>query len=369
MSNKNIRFLDLSEQFQQIKTEIFTAVSRTLESGNYVLGPEVEEFEQKFAAYHDCSYGAAVNSGTSALHLALLACGVGYGDEIITTAMSFTATAAAIRYCGATPVFVDVDPKAITLDVDRLSSAISSKTKAIIPVHLYGQPCNMNEVMKLAKTHQLKVIEDCAQAHLAVVDHKKVGSFGDFGCFSFYPGKNLGAYGEGGIVLSNDSAGIDEVKSLRDWGQKKKYFHDKLGFNYRMDSIQGSILNVKLRYLEEWTQKRRDKAKIYRDELAKIGVDYQTADINSKNSYHIFSIFVPNRDQLSSSLNDAGIQTGLHYPVPMHLQECYADLLYKSGDLPVSERLSSMQLSIPLYPELEEEDIFYVLDKLKEAIN
>ena len=357
MNNQIIKFLDLNTQYLNIKSEILTAVTEALDSGTYVLGKYVEEFESAFSAMHDCEGGAAVNSGTSALHLALLASGIGPGDEVITSAMSFTATAAAIAYCGAVPVFVEVEKRTANIDATKIVNAITDKTKAIIPVHLYGQPCDMLAIMAIARKNNLKVIEDCAQAHLATIETKKVGSLGDFGCFSFYPGKNLGAYGEGGIVVSNNKQGIEEVKILRDWGQRKKYIHDKLGYNYRMDAIQGAILNVKMKYIAEWTELRRQKAKIYRNAFNELGISVQQPIKNIQNSYHIFSIFVGARDELAFSLNDHGIQTGLHYPVPMHLQGCYKNLGYSLGDFVVAESLADTQLSLPLYPELEDDKI------------
>lgn len=369
MTDNVIKFLDLNVQYKAIRQEILTAIENTLDSGTYVLGRNVEVFENDFARLHDCHSAVAVNSGTSALHLALLCCGVRPGDEVITTGMSFTATAAAIMYCGAKPVFVDVDPGTATLDPSNLTQAITNKTKAIVPVHLYGLPCEMAGIMKIAEDHRLKVVEDCAQAHLATFNGRKVGSFGNFGCFSFYPGKNLGAYGEGGLITSNDAAGIEELKMLRDWGQKKKYYHEKLGYNYRMDAIQGAVLNVKLKYLKKWTDSRREKARKYQEFFRNTDIKTQIYSEKYEHSYHIFSVFIDERDQVSRKLNDSNVQTGLHYPIPMHLQECYNHLGYKPGSLVHSEELSARQLSLPLYPELPDDELSRVAERIYSLVD
>ena len=255
-----IKFLDLHAQYRSIKNEIDEAVLRVLENSVYVLGPDVQRFEEEFAAQHGAAHGVAVNSGTSALHLALLAAGVGAGDEVITVSMTFTATAAAISYTGAKPVFVDVDPTSYTMDPAEIEARITPRTKAILPVHLYGQAADMTPIMEIAERHGLVVIEDAAQAHLARYHDRPVGGIGHIACFSFYPGKNLGAYGEGGLVMTNDAAIAERMRLLRDWGQPRKYHHEMLAYNYRMDAIQGAVLDVKLRHLDDWTERRRSRA-------------------------------------------------------------------------------------------------------------
>jgi dTDP-4-amino-4,6-dideoxygalactose transaminase len=352
-----VKFLDLGTQYQSIKQDIDAAVLDVLASTKYVLGPEVEAFERAFADAHGVAEAVAVNSGTSALHLALLAAGVGAGDEVITVSMTFTATAAAISYVGATPVFVDVDPVSFTMDATKIEEKITSRTRAIMPVHLYGQAADMDAIKAIADRHGLKVIEDAAQAHLAEYQGRRVGGLGDVSGFSFYPGKNLGAYGEGGLVATNDSAMAQKMRLLRDWGQQKKYHHEMLAYNYRMDGIQGAILRVKLGHLEAWTEKRRSLASLYQSRLGDAGVRVASELPGRRHVYHIFSIFHPRRDELQAYLQSQDIQTGLHYPVPVHLQSAYAHLGHGQGAFPVTERLASEQLSLPMYPELPVEDV------------
>ena len=349
-----IPLVDLQAQYATIKSEIDTAVLGVLASGKFALGPEVAAFEQEFAAYCGASYGVAVNSGTSALHLALLAAGVGPGDEVITVPFTFVASVATIRYVGATPVLVDIEPAACTLDVARLADAITPRTKAIIPVHLYGQPADMDPVLALARRHDLTVIEDAAQAHGAEYRGRRVGGLGDLGCFSFYPGKNLGAYGEGGIVVTNDEGLARSIRSLRSWGEDRRYHHMRAGFNYRMDGIQGAILRVKLRHLPAWTDTRRRIAATYDRLLADIGVTTPTVMAYAAHVYHLYAVRSPRRDALHQALEAAGIQTGLHYPVPIHLQVGYADLGGTVGDHPHAEAAANTTLTLPIYPELPE---------------
>jgi dTDP-4-amino-4,6-dideoxygalactose transaminase len=353
----SVKFLDLQAQYQSIKPQIDEAVLAVLASSHYVLGPEVEAFEREFAAAHGAAEAIAVNSGTSALHIALLAAGIGAGDEVITTAMTFTATGAAIAYTGATPVFVDVDPDAFTIDPLLVEAKITPRTKAIMPVHLYGQPANLDPLLAIAENHGLFLIEDAAQAHLAEFLGRKVGSIGHAAGFSFYPGKNLGAYGEGGAATTNDPELARKMRLLRDWGQERKYHHKMLAYNYRMDGIQGAILRVKLRYLEGWTEARRRIAARYRERLANLGVQPAQEAEGRRHVYHVFSIFHPRRDELLEFLRARGIQTGKHYPIPLHLQEAYAELGYRKGDFPVSERIGREQLSLPIYPEMSDADV------------
>ena len=361
-----VKFLDLEAQYRSIKHEVDRAVLSVLESSSFVLGPEVRKFEEEFAAAHGAVEAVAVNSGTSALHLALLAAGVERGDEVITVAMTFTATAAAISYIGATPVLVDVDPLSFTMDAALVEEKISPKTKAILPVHLYGQPADLAPLLAIAERHGVPLIEDAAQAHIAEYDGRRVGAQGFAGAFSFYPGKNLGAYGEGGLALTNNSEAAEKMRLLRDWGQRRKYDHEMLAYNYRMDAIQGAILRVKLRHLERWTEERRRIAAAYEEQLGNLGLRLATELPGRRHVYHIYSLFHPDRDQLRDHLAARGIQTGMHYPVPLHLQKAYASLGHREGDFPVSEQVAREQLSLPIYPELSGDDVDSVCAGIRE---
>lgn len=363
-----IPFLDLKAQYKQIKPEIDAAVVRAIESGQFVLGPEVSAFEERFASYSNAKHCKAVNSGTSALHLALLAAGVGSGDEVITVSMTFVATTAAILYCGAKPVFVDIDSHTWTMDPKLIEAAITPRTKAIVPVHLHGLMADMDAIMAIARRHGLIVIEDAAQAHGAEYKGRRAGSIGDAGCFSFYPGKNLGAYGEGGAVVCNDPGIAQRIALLRDWGQASKYNHVVAGFNYRMDGIQGAILNVKMKYIEEWTEARRAVAAQYHRLLEDHPYRRPAPPSYSRHVYHVYAIEVVERDQTQAKLQAAGISTGIHYPVPVHLQKAYADLGYKVGDLPVTELLAGRFLSLPIYAELQPNQVSTVISELEKAV-
>jgi dTDP-4-amino-4,6-dideoxygalactose transaminase len=347
-----IPFLDLKAQYQSIKKEIETAVLRTLESTQFVLGEEVAAFEREYASYCGAAHGVAVNTGTSALHLSLLSAGIGPGDEVITVPFTFVATVAAIRYTGATPVFVDIDPASFTMAVDQVEAAITPRTKAILPVHLYGQMADMDPIMDIARRHNLVVIEDACQAHGAEYKGRRSGGIGTMGCFSFYPGKNLGAYGEGGIVVTNSEADAKRIRMLRDWGQEQRYHHVLKGFNYRMEGIQGAILRVKLRYLEAWTEQRREHGKQYNALLREAPVEAPIELPGRRHVYHVYAVRTTNRAELQKSLQADGIQTGLHYPIPVHLQPAHADLGFKAGDFPESERAANEVLSLPMFPEL-----------------
>ena len=360
-----VKFLDLQAQYRSIKSEIDQAVLEVLDSGQYVLGPQVEAFEKEFAAAHGVAEAVAVNSGTSALHIALLAAGVGPADEVIIPAMTFTATAAAVSYTGARPVFVDVEFGTCTMDPHQVAAKISGRTKAIMPVHLYGQAADLDSLMQIASDHGLTLIEDAAQAHLAEYRGRRVGGIGHVAGFSFYPGKNLGAYGEGGAATTNDPELARQMRLLRDWGQQRKYHHDMLAYNYRMDGVQGAILRVKLRHLDKWTDRRRALAELYREKLRPLGFVTSTEAADRRQVYHIFSVFHPKRDEIQRWLAERGIQTGLHYPVPVHLQEVYRELGHRTGDFPVAERIAAEQLSLPLYPELSEGDVEIVIDAIR----
>ena len=347
-----IPFVDLKVQYDSIKDEIHAAINRVLESSQFVLGKEVAAFEGEFAAYCGTRYGIAVNSGTSALHLALLAAGVGPGDEVITIPFTFVATVAAIGYTGAKPVLVDIEPKSFTMDVTQITKAITKRTKAILPVHLYGHPADMDPILEIAQKHKLQVIEDAAQAHGAEYKGKRVGGLGDLGCFSFYPAKNLGAYGEGGMVVTNNPDYARTIRMLRDWGQERKYYHDLKGYNYRLEGMQGAVLRVKLRNLEAWTEARRKHAAQYNQLLKNSGVQTPQEMDYARHVYHIYAIRTSQREALQKTLNEQGIQTGIHYPIPVHLLKAHADLGYQRGDFPYSEKAANEVLSLPMYPEL-----------------
>ena len=363
-----IPFVDLKAQYLSIKDEIDTAVLKVLGSTQFVLGNEVTALEEEFANYCEANEGIAVNTGTSALHLALLAAGIGPGDEVITVPFTFVATVAAIDYTGAIPVFVDIDPVSYTIDVTQIENAITERTRAILPVHLYGQPADMDPILEIARRYGLTVIEDAAQAHRAEYKGRRVGSIGDLSCFSFYPGKNLGAYGEGGMVVTNNPEYTRTIRMLRDWGQESKYHHVLKGYNYRMDGLQGAILRVKLRHLDQWTEARRAHAAQYDQLLADSGVKTPTVMPYSHHVYHVYAMRSLQRDALQQELNERGIQTGIHYPIPVHLQQAYADLGYKLGDFPCSESAANQVLSLPMYAELSPEQIKIVSAAVSESV-
>jgi dTDP-4-amino-4,6-dideoxygalactose transaminase len=362
-----IPLLDLKAQYHSIKPQIDAAIAGVLESSQFVLGAEVAAFEEEFAAYCGTSECIAVNSGTSALHLALLAAGVGPGDEVITVPFTFIASVAAIGYVGARPVLLDIDPSSFTIDPGAIENAITARTKAILPVHLYGQPADMDPLMEVARRHGLVVIEDAAQAHGAKYRGVPVGGIGDLACFSFYPGKNLGAYGEGGAVTTGNVEFASTIRMLRDWGQDRKYHHVLRGFNYRMEGLQGAILRVKLRHLEQWTEARRAGAARYNELLADSGVETPKEMPWARHVYHIYTLRSHNRDGLQVALQAEGIQTGVHYPVPVHLQPVYADLGYGRGAFPHAEVAASQVLSLPLYPELSPETLAEVAAAVNRA--
>ncbi len=350
-----IPFLDLKSQYASIKNEVDAAVHRVLDSCQFTLGDEVKAFERDFAAVCNAKHGIGVNSGTSALHLALLAAGVGPGDEVITVPFTFVATVAAIEYTGARTVFVDINPDSFTIDPTAIEAAVSSRTKAIVPVHLYGQPADMVPILEIARRRGLAVIEDAAQAHGAEYDGHRVGSLGDMGCFSFYPGKNLGACGEGGMVTTDNDHYAHKIRMLRDWGAERKYEHVLKGYNYRMESIQGAVLGVKLRHLEKWTEARRSVAAFYDRALAGSGVPTLAAMSYARHVYHVYAIRTRHRQMWQDRLHAQGIQTGIHYPTPVHLLPAYADLGYGRGQFPHAERAAAEVLSLPMFPELSVE--------------
>ncbi|KQZ93871.1 erythromycin biosynthesis sensory transduction protein eryC1 [Mesorhizobium sp. Root157] len=363
-----IPFLDLKAQYASIKDEVDAAALRVLASTQYVLGEEVAAFENEFATYCGARHAIAVNTGTSALHLALLAAGIGPGDEVITVPFTFVASVSAVCYTGARPVFVDIEPRTLTMDPSRLEAAITPRTKAIMPVHLYGQMADMAPIMEIAQRHGIPVIEDACQAHGAQYRGERAGSIGLAGCFSFYPGKNLGACGEGGLVVTNDDATAKAIRMLRDWGQEQRYHHTLKGFNYRMDGIQGAILRVKLRHLEGWTEARRANARRYTSLLRDVEtVTSPTEALDRRHVYHIYAVRSADRDGLKQNLDAAGIATGLHYPIPVHLQKAHADLGHREGDFPVSEQAAREVLSLPLYPEMTSDQVATVVDAIAQA--
>ena len=364
-----IPFIDLKAQYQSIKEEVDAAIARVMESSQFVLGNEVAAFEEHFATYCGARYGVALNSGTSALHLALLAADIGHGDEVITVPFTFVATVAAICYTGGRPVFVDIEPRSYTMDVNRLENAITERTKAILPVHLYGQPADMDPILEIARHHGLSVIEDAAQAHGAEYKGHRVGGIGDLGCFSFYPGKNLGAYGEGGMVVTDNPEYARTIRMLRDWGQEHKHHHVLKGYNYRMDGIQGAILRVKLRHLEAWTEARRRHTARYGELLAGSAVQTPTVMPYARHVYHIYAVRVPKRDALQLALHRREIQTGIHYPDPVHLLQAYTDLGFQPGDFPCSEQAAKEVLSLPMFPELSHTQVETVSAAVRESIS
>lgn len=349
-----IPFVDLKAQYASIKTEVNAAIQGVLDSCQFTLGSEVAAFENEFAAYCQADIGVGVNTGTSALHLAMLAAGIGPGDEVITVPFTFVATVSAVHYTGARPVFVDIDPKTFTMDVRQIESAITPRTKAIVPVHLYGQPADMDPILEIARRHKLIVIEDAAQAHGAEYKGRRAGSIGDMGCFSFYPGKNLGAYGEGGMVTTSNPEFARTIRMLRDWGAEKKYHHVLKGYNFRLEGIQGAVLRVKLRYLEQWTEARRSAAAHYDRLLAGSDVATPRAMDYARHVYHVYAIRTRDRSAWQQALNEQGVQTGIHYPIPVHLLPAFADLGYQAGQFPHSEQAANEVLSLPMFPELTE---------------
>ncbi len=367
-SRPGVPFLDLRAQFAQVGAEIGRALAEVSESACYVLGPQVAAFERAFADYLGAKHCVGVNSGTSALHLALLCAGVGPGDEVVTVPMTFIATSWAVSYAGATPVYVDVDPVTYTMDVSRVEKAITPRTKAILPVHLYGQPADLGPLMELSRRHGIPLIEDAAQAHGARYRGRAAGTFGQSGCFSFYPGKNLGAYGEGGAVVTDDDAIAARLRSLRDHAQSQRYHHDEIGFNYRMDAFQGAVLGIKLRHLERWTEARRRLAGRYSALLQDLPVETPEEAPGRRHVWHLYVVLARARDRLRKALEERGIQTGLHYPIPLHLQRAYAHLGYARGDFPVAERVGAECLTLPLFPEMTIQQQDAVVEALGEAL-
>lgn len=364
IGNVSVPFVDLKTQYQSIKAEINTAFTRILENTSFIMGAEVAAFERAFADYLGAQFCIGVNSGTAALQLALMACDIKTGDEVIVPSFTFFATAEAVSVLGATPVFVDIDPVSYTVTAAAIEKAITPRTRAIIPVHLYGQPADLDPILELGKRHNLKVIEDAAQAHGAEYKGKRVGPLGDLGCFSFYPSKNLGAYGEAGAIVTNDEGLAKRLRLLRDHGSTSKYAHAIVGYNFRMEEIQAAVLNVKLPHLDDWNNKRRQRASAYNELLKDRGLGLPRELDYARHVYHVYAVQSDQREDLRQRLADADIQTGVHYPIPIHLQPAYESLGYKTGDLPVTEQLAERILSLPMFPELSDDQQHAVANAL-----
>jgi dTDP-4-amino-4,6-dideoxygalactose transaminase len=347
-----VPFLDLRSEYAEQRAEIDGAIARTLDTTQFILGKEVAAFEEEFAAYCGVTHAVGVNSGTSALHLALLAAGIGPGDEVITVPFTFLATVAAIQYAGATPVLTDIDERSFNVDPAGIEARITARTRAILVVHLYGQPADMDPILDLARRHKLVVIEDAAQAHGAEYKGRRVGSIGDLGCFSFYPTKNLGTAGEGGMVTTNHQEHAQSIRMLRDWGQEQKYYPVRKGFNFRLSGIQAAILRVKLRRLEAWTRARQANAANYDRLLPTQALTRPWIHPEVRHVYHLYTIRCTDRDGLQKDLSAAGIQTAVHYPNPIHLLPAYSDLGHAEGDFPVAEAAARSVLSLPVHPFL-----------------
>ncbi len=362
-----VPFVDLKTQYHSIKIEIDSAISNVLENSSFILGKSVAEFEKEFGHEHGVQYCYGVSSGTAGNHLVLWSLGIGPGDEVILPVNTFIATAWGATLCGAKPVFVDCEPESFNIDPKRVEQKITHSTKAIVVVHLYGQPANLDPLLEIAARHNILLVEDCAQAHFAEYKGKRVGSFGRASSFSFYPGKNLGAYGEGGAVVTNDTDIARKIKMMRDHGSDRKYNHDLPGHNYRMEGLQGAVLGVKLKLLPKWTDARRRNASLYSQLLRNIPqVTVPSEMPYAKHVFHLYVIRTKQRDQLQKYLEGKEISTGLHYPIPLHMQPVFSGLGYRPGDFPIAESSATEILSLPMFPELSETQIQYVCESIEE---
>jgi dTDP-4-amino-4,6-dideoxygalactose transaminase len=363
----NIPFLDLKIQYRQIEAELKPVLEEIMAGGAFIGGPPVSAFEEEFAAFCGVRHCVGLNSGTDALRFALMAVGVRPGDEVITVPHTFIATTEAISQAGATPVFVDIDPDTCCIDVNQIPSRITARTRALLPVHLYGQPADMDPILEIARKHHLAVIEDACQAHGALYKDRPAGSMGVAGCFSFYPGKNLGAFGDGGAIVTDDERLAHIFRMLREHGQSRKYYHDMEGYTGRLDAIQAAVLRIKLKHLAQWNQARRAHAAAYTQLLADIpGVAVVKEADFAQSVFHLYVILVDDRDGLQAFLTERGVGTGLHYPLPLHLQKAYARMGFRKGDFPVSERTAERLLSLPMYAELTREHVEYVADCIRD---
>ena len=364
-----INFVDLNKQYSLIKPEIDDAIQRVIKNSSFIGGDEVCSFEDEFARYCDANYCSSVNSGTDALKFICMALDIKEGDEVILPVNTFIATALGVSSMGAIPVFVDCEEGTYNIDTEKIEAKITSRTKAIIVVHLYGQPADMDSVLSIAQKHNLYVIEDACQAHGAFYKNRRVGTFGIASAFSFYPGKNLGAYGDGGAVITNDVGISKKIMKLREYGQEEKYVHTEKGTNSRLDGIQAAILRVKLKYLDAWNERRKDVAACYYDSLKDLQIKLPETRNNSNHVFHLFVIETDNRDELLQFMKQKEISCGIHYPVPLHFQEVYSELGYRAGDFPVSECSASRILSLPIYPELEKEGVDYIKKAFDEFVS
>jgi dTDP-4-amino-4,6-dideoxygalactose transaminase len=361
----SVPYLDLQAHVRSLRPELDAAIARAMDNCSFCLGPDVAQFEKDFAKFVDAEHCLGFNSGTSALHVAMILAGVGPGDEVITTPYTFVATSWAISYVGAKPVYVDIDDGTFNLDPKLVERAITPRTKAILPVHLYGQPCDLDSLLELARKHKLTLVEDACQAHGAKYKGKPVGTFGASACFSFYPAKNLGACGEGGALMTNDPKLAARAKSLREHGSTVRYHHDEVGYNYRMEGFQGAVLGVKLKYLAKWTQRRRAIAQIYSELLDETPLRLPREATGCESAWHLYTVRTPQRDDLKKFLETNGVGSAIHYPLPLHLQKCYAHLGYKPGDFPIAERAANECLSLPIYPEMTDKQVQRVTDVVK----
>ena len=364
-----VPLLDLKAQYATIKDEIKAAIEEVLESQYFIMGPRVEQLENEIVQYCNTKYAISVASGSDALLLSLMAIDIGYGDEVITTPYTFFATAGSVSRLGAKPVFVDIDPKTYNINSSLIKEKITDRTRAIIPVHLYGQCADMDPILEIAEKYNLKVIEDAAQAIGAEYKGRKAGSMSDLGCLSFFPSKNLGGYGDGGMVVTNDEELAEKIRVLRVHGSKPKYYHSMIGCNSRLDALQAAILSVKLKYLDDWNQKRRKNALLYDELFQNMDVVVPYVEPHNVHIYNQYTIRVKERDSLEAYLKKSGVGTALYYPLSLHLQQCYEDLEYKEGDLPESEKASKETISIPIYPELTEEQQRYVVKAIEEFLD
>ncbi|MDE3067225.1 MAG: DegT/DnrJ/EryC1/StrS family aminotransferase [Verrucomicrobiota bacterium] len=362
---ENIPYFDLPAQIRGIRGEIDAALARTVDHCSFCLGPDVAQFETDFARYIGAAHCVGFNSGTSALHVAMRLLGLGPGDEVITTPFTFVATSWAVSYCGAKPVYVDIDDATFNLNPKLMEHAITPRTKAVLPVHLYGHPFDAKAVLEVCRKHRLPLVEDAAQAHGARYHGQVVGAFGEMSCFSFYPGKNLGACGEGGALVTHNAAFDRRARALREHGSTVRYHHDEVGYNYRMEGFQGAVLGVKLKHLAKWTAERRRVAHRYHELLADTPLQLPREAPGAESAYHIYAVRHPRRDDLKKHLEAHGVGSALHYPLPLHLQKCYAALGHKPGDFPVAEKAAREVLSLPIYPELTEAQILRVAAAVK----
>ena len=364
----NIPFIDFSKQYESIKDRIDVGLKSVFEKGNFILGEEEKTFETQFANYCDAKYAIGVNSGTDALYLALGALDISVGDEVILPTFTFIATALCISYTGAKPIFVDMEDETYNINPQKLEEVITEKTKAIIPVHLYGQPANMDDILSIARKHNIAIVEDACQAHGATYNGKKTGSLGDIGCFSFYPTKSLGAFGDGGIVVTNDDEINEKIQMLRDYGRKGRYEHKIKGYNSRLDTVQAVVLSAKLEYLNEWNKMRNAHAAYYCELLKDVpGIGIPTVKEDRTHVFQTFAVRVPDRDEILEGMKNKGVGVLIHYPIPIHLQDAYADLGQKKGDFPVSEQVADEILSLPMFPHMNKDQIEYVCASLKEV--